>query len=208
LKKTEFRWIPVLITVLLATLLWFVTFALSWSTFWIKISVSSASLAALSLWLQRQQKPRFRWDKATILLGLTSAALLYLIFVMGKIISMHFFSFAENQIGGIYGKGEGTRLWVIAMLLFFVTGPSEELYWRGYLQRQLMLRLGGFQGWILATAVYAGVHIWSLNVVLIGAAGVAGAFWGVMYWRLGNLTPVIISHSLWSAVIFTVAPLS
>lgn len=127
---------------------------------------------------------------------------------MGKIISIHLFSFAENQIGGIYGKGEGTPLWVIAMLLFFVTGPSEELYWRGYLQRQLMVRLGGFQGWVLATAVYAGVHICSLNFVLIGAAGVAGAFWGAMYWRLGKLAPVIISHSLWSAVIFTVAPLS
>jgi membrane protease YdiL (CAAX protease family) len=208
MKKAEFRWIPVLITVLFATLLWFVTFSLSWSTFWIKISVASACLAALSLWLQRQQRPRLRWDKSTILLGLSSAALLYLIFAMGKIISIHLFSFAENQIVGIYGKGEGTPLWVIAMLLFFVTGPSEELYWRGYLQRQLMVRFGGFQGWVLATAVYAGVHIWSLNLVLIGAAGVAGAFWGVMYWRLGNLGPVIISHSFWSAVIFTVVPLS
>jgi len=208
LKKTQFRWTPVLITVLFATLLWFITFALNWSTFWIKISFSSASLAAVSLWLQRHEKTRFRFDKKAVFFGLASAALLYVIFVTGKIISIRLFSFAENQIGGIYSQGEGTPSWVIAMLLFFVTGPSEELYWRGYLQRQLMRRLGGLQGWVAATAVYAGVHICSLNLVLIGAAGVAGAFWGAMYRRLENLAPVIISHSVWSAVIFTVAPLS
>ena len=99
-------------------------------------------------------------------------------------------------------------MWVIALLLFFVTGPSEELYWRGYLQKNLMMRYGQWQGWLLATAIYAAVHIWSFNFMLIGAAAVAGAFWGAMYWRLKNLTPVIISHSVWSAVIFAVFPMT
>jgi hypothetical protein len=197
-----------LLSVFFAAMLWCVTFALTWSSFWIKIAFSSAGLAAWSVWLQRGEKMRLHFDKRSIFLGLASAALLYLIFATGKTISIQLFSFAEKDIDGIYGKGEGTPLWVIATLLFLVTGPSEELYWRGYLQRQLMRRLGGIQGWLAATAVYAGVHIWSLNFVLIGAAGVAGAFWGAMYWRLGNLAPVIISHALWSAVIFTVAPLS
>jgi membrane protease YdiL (CAAX protease family) len=98
-------------------------------------------------------------------------------------------------------------MWTIALLLFLVTGPGEELYWRGYLQRSLMTRWGRWQGWLLATAIYAGVHIWSFNLMLIGAAAVAGAFWGVMYWRLRNLAPVIISHSVWSTVIFAVFPM-
>ncbi len=116
--------------------------------------------------------------------------------------------FGQHQIGAIYLKGEGTPLWVIALLLFFVTGPSEEIFWRGYLQRTLMLRFGSWQGWLLATVVYAAVHLWSFNFMLIGAAGVAGAFWGAMYWRLGNLGPVILSHSVWSTVIFAIFPMS
>jgi len=44
--------------------------------------------------------------------------------------------------------------------------------------------------------------------MLIGAAAVAGAFWGAMYWRFKNLAMVIISHSIWSAVIFAVLPLA
>ncbi|MBF0529430.1 MAG: CPBP family intramembrane metalloprotease, partial [Deltaproteobacteria bacterium] len=76
-----------------------------------------------------------------------------------------------------------------------------------FLQDQLISRFGGFKGWLLATACYAGVHIWSFNFMLIGAAGVAGAFWGLVYWRLGRLAPVIISHALWSTFIFAVLPI-
>ena len=70
-----------------------------------------------------------------------------------------------------------------------------------------MNRFGGWRGWLLATAAYAGVHLWSFNFILIGAAAVAGAFWGAVYWRLGKLAPVIISHSLWSTIVFAVIPI-
>jgi membrane protease YdiL (CAAX protease family) len=36
---------------------------------------------------------------------------------------------------------------------------------------------------------------------------VAGAFWGAMYWRFNNLAAVIISHSVWSTVVFAVLPM-
>ena len=121
--------------------------------------------------------------------------------------------FLLTLTSGLVGLLGGEKwLWnitiAIALLLFFITGPCEELYWRGYLQDNLMKRFGPWQGWVLATAVYAGVHIWSFNFMLIGAAAVAGAFWGAMYWRLKNLAPVIISHSVWSMVIFAVFPMS
>ena len=198
---------PLIGTVLLAALFWFVTFYLTWASFWIKISVSAATLAILSLLLQPNPKERIRIDARAVALGLASAAILYLIFWTGKTVSAVILPFSGGQIGGIYDKGAGMPMWVIALLLFFVTGPSEELYWRGYLQKNLMMRFGQWQGWLLATAIYAAVHIWSFNFMLVGAAAVAGAFWGAMYWRLKNLTPVIISHSVWSAVIFAVFPM-
>lgn len=199
---------PLIGTVLLATLFWFATFYLTWASFWIKISVSAATLAIVSLLLQPNRKERIRFDARAVALGLVSAAILYFIFWTGKTVSAMILPFSGGQIGGIYDKGAGTPMWVIALLLFFVTGPSEELYWRGYLQKNLMMRFGQWQGWLLATAIYAAVHIWSFNFMLVGAAAVAGAFWGAMYWRLKNLTPVIISHSVWSAVIFAVFPMS
>jgi len=207
LNRRDFKPIPLIGTVLLAALFWFVTFYLTWASFWIKISFSAATLAILSFLLQPNRKERIRIDFKAIALGLVSAAILYFIFWAGKSISVMILPFSGGQIGGIYHKGAGTPMWVIAPLLFFVTGPCEELYWRGYLQKNLMMRFGQWQGWLLATAIYAAVHIWSFNFMLIGAAAVAGAFWGAMYWRLKNLTPVIISHSVWSAVIFAVFPM-
>ena len=207
MKHTEFRPLTLAATVLLATILWFVTFYLSWATFWIKISFSAATLATLSIWLQPNRREDFKFNGQAIILGLLSAAILYLIFWTGKAISAIVLPFAGQQIGSIYDKGAGTSMGVIALLLFFVTGPAEEIYWRGYLQKNLMVRFGQWQGWLLATVIYTGVHIWSFNFMLIGAAFVAGAFWGAMYWRFKNLAAVIISHSIWSAVIFAVFPM-
>lgn len=208
MNHDKFRPLPLIGTVFLAALFWFVTFYLTWASFWIKISFSAATLAILSLLLQPNRKERIRIDARAVALGLASAAILYFIFWTGKAVSELILPFSGGQIGGIYDKGAGTPMWVIALLLFFVTGPSEELYWRGYLQKNLMMRYGQWQGWLLATAIYAAVHIWSFNFMLIGAAAVAGAFWGAMYWRLKNLTPVIISHSVWSAVIFALFPMT
>jgi len=207
-KQPDMSWKPLVGTLVLANIFWFATFYLTFSTFWIKIGISVAVLVALSWWIRPPVRDRFHIDGRALLVGLVSAVALYFIFWAGREISSTVFPFAERQIGGIYGKGEGTPLWSVFLLLLFITGPGEELYWRGFLQDILMDRFGGCRGWLLTTVIYTGVHIWSFNFMLIGAAFVAGAFWGVMYWRLGNLVPVIISHSLWSAVIFAVIPLT
>ncbi len=198
---------PLVGTILLASALWFVTFYLTWSTFWIKISCSAATLALVSFWLQPFPKQHLQFNGSAITIGLISAAILYLIFWTGKAVSSAVLPFSDQQIGGIYAKGTGTSMWLIALLLFFITGPAEEIYWRGYLQKNLMSRFGRWQGWLLATVIYAAVHVWSFNFMLIGAAFVAGAFWGAMYLQLKNLAPVVISHSVWSMVIFAVFPM-
>lgn len=193
-------------TVIVAAVFWFATFYLAFSSFWIKITVSSACLAGIAFKLSRNHAKPGLFDFQAVTLGIISAAVLYGLFWAGRAVSTFIFPFASSQIASIYSKGEGTPAWIIFLLLLLVTGPCEEIYWRGYLQRNLSERFGGFTGWILASAVYAGVHIWSFNFMLIGAAGVAGAFWGAIYLLTGRLAPVIVSHSLWSAFVFTLAP--
>ncbi|MCU0585279.1 MAG: CPBP family intramembrane metalloprotease [Desulfobacterales bacterium] len=140
-------------TVLLAAGLWFITFALKGPSFWVKISISAATLALLSLLLDPPRRLGGGLEARTWLVGLGSAAALYLIFWIGRTVSLALFDFAGDQIGAIYHKGEGTPAWVIALLLFCVTGPCEEIYWRGYLQRRLMDRFGRWPGWAFATAL-------------------------------------------------------
>lgn len=192
----------------LAAALWFVTFYLGGPNFWIKISISAAILAAVAIREHTIRENVLTFDRKAVIQGLLAAAVLYFMFWAGKEISTIILPFASGQIGAIYGKGEGFPTAVIFLLLLFVTGPCEEIFWRGYLQRRLMARHGKWAGFLLTTLVYAGVHVFSFNFMLVGAAAVAGAFWGFLYMRLGRLDGVIISHSLWSAVIFAVAPMS
>ena len=99
-------------TVLLATVLWFVTFYLTWSNFWIKISLSSATLAIISLLLQTNKKDQLKLNGRAIIVGLVSAAILYLIFWTGKKVTATLMPFSSAQIGEIYGKGAGTPTWI------------------------------------------------------------------------------------------------
>ncbi len=92
--------------IVLANILWFATFYLEFSTFWIKITVSASILAALALWISPRGKIRFHMDIGSLIMGLFSAIALYFIFWAGKEISSMIFPFAEQQIGSIYGKGD------------------------------------------------------------------------------------------------------
>jgi membrane protease YdiL (CAAX protease family) len=195
------------LTLVLASGLWFFAFRLGGPSFWIKISFSAVLLALAALFLQPGLFRRGRLDLGTMGLGLISALVLYLIFWLGRRVSILLFPFASDQIGGIYGLGSDFNPRLIPALLFFITGPAEEIYWRGFLQGQLTARLGGARAWLVTVALYAGVHLWTLNFMLIGAAAVAGAFWGLMYWRYSNLTANIISHAVWTAVVFSLFPL-
>ena len=70
MNQPVFKPVPVIATVLLAALLWFVTFYLTWASFWIKISISAATLAILSLLLQPGLKKQINIDARAVALGL------------------------------------------------------------------------------------------------------------------------------------------
>lgn len=186
--------------------LWFFAFSVEWGHFWIKIIFAALCLAGFALFFGSRKKfPNF--DIKTIALGFVSAIVLYGIFWAGYIASDSLFPFASGQISGIYDKVLGPPTWLLCVLLFFITGPAEEFFWRGYVQDRLMNQMGNWQGWAVTTCLYAGFHIVTGNLMLIAAAGVAGGFWGLMYLHNKRLAPIIISHSVWSVCAFALFPL-
>lgn len=190
--------------VILASLCWAVTFGWAGGNFWIKIGLSVITVFLYSLIWQR---PKISFQLRSLLIGFLSAAALYLIFILGNKLAIYLLPGANAKVGAIYALGVETDKTLIFLLLFFITGPGEEIFWRGFLQDRLMNRWGGFSGYLVTTLFYAGVHVFSWNFVLILAALVAGAFWGLLYLWKKNLLVQITSHSFWSAVIFAVAPI-
>ena len=190
--------------ILLAIFCWAFTFGCSAGNFWIKIGLSVLAVFLYSLYWQ---KPKISFRLSSLVWGILSAAALYFLFFVGNALAPYFLSGSQGQVGGIYSLGEGTHKIIVFLLLFFVTGPGEEIFWRGFLQDQMMRRQGNFLGYFITTLLYAGVHIFSGNLVLILAAFVAGAFWGALYLWKRDLLLQIISHSFWSAFIFAVFPI-
>ena len=189
--------------VILTILCWAFTFGLAWGNFWAKIGFSVVLICAYSFYWQ---KPKITFSLPSVGLGLISAAVLYGIFYLGFVLSPYIVPHATTQVGGIYGMGTNTNTTLIFFLLLLITGPGEEIFWRGFLQDNLMGKYGNVAGFLLTTFIYGSIHIFSLNFMLTMAAYVAGAFWGALYLWKRDLTMVIVSHSVWSAVIFAVFP--
>jgi len=190
--------------ILLPIACWALTFGWSGGNFWVKIGASVLLVLGYSLYWQR---PKITLRFSSFFLGILSAAVLYFIFFLGNSLAPYFISGAKGQVGGIYSLGEGSSKFLVFLLLLLITGPGEEIFWRGFLQDQMMKRIGTCRGYLLTTAVYAGVHVFSGNPILILAALMAGAFWGGLYLWKRDLLIQITSHSFWSAFIFAVFPI-
>jgi len=190
--------------VLLACLGWAFTFGLSWGNFWLKIGVTVVTVCAYSL-VWRRPRVTFRWPSVGA--GLLSAAALYGVFFAGNALAPLVVGGARGQVSSIYGLGTGSWWPGVFFLLLCVTGPGEEIFWRGFLQDRLEDRLGRAQGFAVATLIYGGVHVFSGNLMLVLAALVAGAWWGVYYAWKKDLLALMVSHSVWSVVIFAVLPI-
>lgn len=190
--------------ILIALACWALTFGLSAGNFWLKIGFSVIFISLYSLIWQRP-KISFRFN--SILWGSISSLLLYIIFFIGNKFASYIFTGSNSQVENIYSLGMGTNKILVFLLLFFITGPGEEIFWRGFIQDRLMVKWGYLRGYLITTIIYSGVHIFSGNSILILASFVAGAFWGLLYLWKRDLLIQIVSHSLWGAVIFIFAPI-
>lgn len=206
-----------IVAVLVAAFLWFYMFS-PWTggrpNFWLVMSFSAVVLTSLALGFGYRKTSGVKIEKPglQVLGGIVIAFALWGIFWIGDKASAWMFSFARPQVDLVYGMKTGTNPWYIGLLLLLVIGPAEEFFWRGYVQRTMGKLLGGKDpetlALILTTTIYALVHIWSLNFMLVMAALVAGAAWGLIYRLCPKALPaLIISHALWDCLVFVVLPI-
>ena len=202
----------VIIGLIIAAVFWFIMFS-PWTkdsvNFWIMMTVAASTLIVFSLTAAKDYiKSYFAVKGKLIVIGLVSAAVLYLIFFVGNYISSLLFDFSRNQIENIYSTKEQADKIHIAAALLFIIGPAEEIFWRGFIQHSFAEKYGDTKAFIIATLIYALVHLWSFNFMLIMAALICGLFWGWIFLKFKSLVPVIISHAVWDVAIFVIIPIS
>lgn len=199
-----------------AALLWFYMFS-PWTAgltnFWISMTASAVILTTLALLFSPGKLPKIEKPLWQLLAGVGIAIFLWGVFWVGDKASAWLFDFARPEVDSIYSMKTGLPPAVIAALLLCVIGPAEEFFWRGYVQRTMGEMLKGRKhaqdiAFAVTAVVYALVHIWSFNFMLVMAALVAGLVWGFLYRLSPKLLPsLVVSHALWDALVFIWMPI-
>ncbi|HEX9436938.1 MAG TPA: CPBP family intramembrane glutamic endopeptidase [Candidatus Limnocylindria bacterium] len=160
------------------------------------MTTTGLTLGALALASGEAERVRPRWRDVP--LGLAIAGGLFAVFQAGDRVARQAMPRGDAQIKEIYALREIRPKEEIAARLATIIGPAEELFWRGWLQRRI--------GWLPAAAAYGGAHLVTGNATLIGAASVAGLYWGALRALGAPMGALIVSHSVWDIWIFLVQP--
>lgn len=200
-----------ILTIILAFILWTIMFS-PWTAphvnFWWMMTGSACTLSILATIFAPGWWKRVKLTPTDVLLGIAIAAALWGVFWIGDKLSQLMFNFARTQVDLIYGMKDGESMWLLTVLMLFLIGPAEEIFWRGYIQQNLSQRWNPNIGFIVTTAIYALVHAGSLNFMLTMAAMVAGAAWGVLYRFFPNrFGAIIVSHAVWDVAVFIWFPI-
>jgi len=194
-----------------ATALWFVLFS-PWTRdavpFWVTMAGATCLLAGYALWQQRGTLRRgLAFRPIWLAPGLAGAAALYGVFFVGRHVALALFDPAGDQVGQVYALRMAMPDAVLIPLLALWIAPAEEIFWRGFLQQRLAEKFGRWRGYLAAAGLYAAVHVWAFNPMLLAAALICGLFWGWMFARWRSLWPGIISHAVWDVAVFVLLPL-
>ena len=173
------------------------TFRGSRARFWERMTLTGFVLGTMALGNDAELR-RLRFRERDVVLGLLSAAGLYVIFQAGDRMARTAMPQGSKEISDIYALRSLRPKEELAARLGLVIGPAEELFWRGFVQRRT--------GFLTATALYGGAHIVTGNATLIGAATVAGAYWGFLRAMGVPLGALVVSHVAWDIWIFLIAP--
>ncbi len=211
MKSSKLTFVHCYLPIAVAALLWFLMFN-PWIAmpvdFWTMMTISGCILLTFAITIDRSWLADIKVSWSGLLLGIALALALWGIFWIGDKVATWMFPFARPQVDTIYGMKESQSEWVIGLLLLFVIGPAEEIFWRGFVQRGIGVRSTANVAFVVTLLVYGLVHIWKFNFMLIMAALVCGLVWGLAY-RLWpkQLFALIVSHAVWDTLVFVVWPI-
>jgi membrane protease YdiL (CAAX protease family) len=192
----------------LAAALWGIAFRFGPFDFWAETTVAVLLIGAYAVYNAKDElRGLFSYRSGMTMAGVAGAVLLYVVFVIGSWASRQILPFAAEQIASIYEVRGTAPTWLVATVLAAIIAPCEEVFWRGYVQGTLAFNLGDVRGWLIMAALYALVHLWAWNLMLIASAFICGLFWGYLFYRFKSLIPCIISHAIWDLAVFIYYPI-
>ena len=151
-------------------------------------------------------RTRLRPTRRLVAMGVVSGLALYAAFCAGALVLQQ--TPLAPRIQSVVDLTRATAPEALAVLVIvFATSPSEEVLWRGAMFARLTRRYGpGWRPVAATTALYALFVGLSGSLVLPLAALVCGTVWARQRQVTGSLVPGMVSHALWSLLMFLWIP--
>jgi membrane protease YdiL (CAAX protease family) len=149
---------------------------------------------------------RLRPTRRLVAMGVLSGLGLYGLFLIGAVLvrGTPLWPWIEEVVELTRGSAPAG---LAALVIVFGTSPSEEVLWRGAVFARLTRRYGaGWRPVVMTSLAYALFVGLSLSPVLPLAALVCGLVWARQRQVTGSLVPSLVSHALWSLLMFLYVP--
>lgn len=87
---------------------------------------------------------------------------------------------------------DGVGVFLTFQALALITPFSEELFFRGFVFRGLLPKVGPFGGMVISAAIFSGFHI---SLSLLVPIFITGLLLAWLYWRTGSLWASVGAHA-------------
>jgi len=199
-RKIDYR---LIVGILVAHLLVYFTFDFT-KVFWYIFTATMLFLISYAI-LHEPMEDKDSLPKY-LFFGIIFGVATFFIFYLGNVL-IEFFNIAtvEKQISKLYKMATPTLWWHFIVLVLIIV-PGEEIFWRGFVQKRLMKIFHSWTSILIASTLYASVHVWSGQFILVFAAFVAGIIFGTLYQWRKSLPFVIIAHLTFDLLLFIIFP--
>jgi membrane protease YdiL (CAAX protease family) len=101
----------------------------------------------------------------------------------------------------MYRRQGGLSLGLALVLSIAVSVPGEELFWREFVQLELVPALDGATALaaVLAWGAFVFANLFSRNLAIAAGAVVGGAVWCGLAWWTGGVAASLACHLVWTA---------
>ncbi len=132
---------------------------------------------------------RFPYRKIFTVCGITIA-------LFGVLLTVSRLAVHSRVLFDFYRSSSAVSSLEFFLVLVFLVTPFEEIFFRGYLQLNLMHLAGNLPGYIIASLLYGAAFIFSGSWILVLYFLLIGLYLGYLYYKFSSLLLVSLMRAL------------
>lgn len=198
--------VRLLLSLVCAHILLYLTFEKT-SVFWYLYTASMLFCVSFAIGRGKLSSNHTKNSLLNIFFGIGSGIVLFALFYLSMQMMdwLHLSSLTKDvtKLYKIYSPELGFHF----IVLFLIIIPSEEIFWRGYVQTKISENFRSLIAIPLSVLMYALPLLYAQNTALLLAGVFAGLVWSLLFHWKKSLPLVITSHLVFDLLLIVVLPL-